>query len=111
MGALVATAEATTGVPAVDATVAWALAVAAVVALLAMVWRGMRALVRIAKRFDRMYEEYAGTPERDGVPAKPGMGVRVSLLERRVGGVERLLGRFLAGREEPPEDGALAAHG
>src|SRR5690242_11607209 len=81
MGALVATAEATTGVPAVDATVAWALAVAAVVALLAMVWRGMRALVRIAKRFDRMYEEYAGTPERDGVPAKPGMGVRGALLE------------------------------
>lgn len=95
----------------VDVAVAWALGISAIVALLVMVWRGMRALVRIAKRVDRMYEEYAGAPERDGLPAKPGMGARVAVVERRLSGLERLVGRVLLGREDPPEEGPLAAHG
>lgn len=103
--------EASTGVPVVDTAVAWSLGIAAVCALLAMVWRAMRALGRIANDIRRIAEDVFGTEARPGVPARPGLVERVSGLESRVNGWERLLGRLLAGRErgeDPPEEGALA---
>ncbi len=80
-------ADPSTGVPVVDAAVGWSLGVAAVCALLAMVWRGMRALVKIAKSIDHMADDWNGVPARPGVPGRPGLVARVAALERLVGWV------------------------
>lgn len=98
-------AEPSTGVPVVDAAVAWSLAGAAVFGLMALVWRGVRALHRIANRLDDVF----GAPARDGQPGKPGLVERVGRLESEVSGWGRLWARFLVGvqGEVPPEEGAL----
>ena len=69
-----------TGVPQVDQLVTWSLAVAAVVGLVAMIWRAVRG---IARRLDHLLDDWAGEPARPGVPARPGLVERIARIEAR----------------------------
>lgn len=67
-----------TGVPAVDAVVTWSVAGAAVVGLIAMVWRAVRG---IARSLDHLLDDWNGQPGRPGVPARPGVVARIARIE------------------------------
>jgi len=71
------TAEASTGVASVDILVAWAVALTALGGLAGLVWRLLRAVLRIADLVDEIREDWIGAPERPGVPARPGVMVRL----------------------------------
>jgi hypothetical protein len=69
-----------TGIASVDHLVTWSVAVAAVVGLVAMVWRAARG---IARRLDHLLDDWAGEPARPGVPARPGLVERIARIEDR----------------------------
>ncbi|MGJ5895162.1 hypothetical protein ACSCBZ_24880 [Streptomyces niveiscabiei] len=78
------TAEATTGVASVDMMVAWAVGITALGALAALLWRLLRAVLRIADLVDEIREDWLGAPERPGVPARPGVMVRLGEHDERL---------------------------
>lgn len=80
-----------TGVWAVDTIVVWAAAVAAVAAALALLWAVVRGIRRIVAAVDTIVEDWHGIPERPGVPARPGVMERLDAIEQRVGGIEHEL--------------------
>jgi hypothetical protein len=67
-----------TGVGAVDAVVVWSVAAAAVAGLGTLLWRLLRAVLRIADRVDEAWEDWSGSDARPGIPARPGVMVRLS---------------------------------
>lgn len=80
-----------TGVPAVDVLAIWAVAAVAIAGLIALVvrvWQGVR---RIVDRVDDLADDWAGTLERPGVPARPGVMARLHRIEERVAAVEHEL--------------------
>lgn len=80
-----------TGVPVVDAAVIWSVAVAALAGVVALGWRGVRAVRRIAARLDDFAEDWAGIPGRPGVPGRKGVMERLDGIEARIGRVEHEL--------------------
>jgi hypothetical protein len=79
-----------TGVGPVDGLVVWAGAAVAIAGLFLLLWRVLRALLRIAGRLDDMWEDWHGTPE---VPARPGVMVRLGAAEGRLDAHEARLTR------------------
>ncbi|MFM9796511.1 hypothetical protein [Streptomyces turgidiscabies] len=69
--------EAATGVGPVDSVVAWSVAIVALGGLGALLWRVLRAVLRIADRVDEAWEDWAGSDGRPGVPARPGVMTRL----------------------------------
>ena len=69
--------EGTTGVASVDTLVVWSVAVAAVAGLGALVWRVLRAVLRIADRVVEAWEDWLGAEGRPGVPGRPGVMARL----------------------------------
>lgn len=86
-----------TGVPALDTVLVWGGAVTAVAGVSALLWRTVRAAVRLARRVERLVDDWAGEPGRPGVPERPGLMARVARIETRLGRVEH---------ELHPNDGA-----
>lgn len=80
-----------TGVPVVDAAVIWSLAIAALVGLTTLVWRGVRAVRRMIDRVDDLVDDWQGVPGRPGVPERPGVMSRLHHIEQRLVGVEHEL--------------------
>ncbi|MFJ1664791.1 hypothetical protein ACIOK4_00090 [Streptomyces bottropensis] len=80
-----------TGVPAVDVLVIWSLAAVAVAGLITLVWRAVRGARRIVDRMDDLADDWNGTPERPGVPARLGVMARLHRIEERMGAVEHEL--------------------
>ncbi|MCH0555825.1 hypothetical protein [Streptomyces sp. MUM 16J] len=66
-----------TGVAAVDSAAAWAVAVVAVAGLGTLLWKLLRAVLRIADRVDEAWEDWTGADARPGVPARPGVMARL----------------------------------
>lgn len=73
-----------TGVGAVDSMVAWSVAIAALAGLGALLWRVLRAVLRIADRVDEAWEDWAGVEGRPGVPARPGVMTRLGEHDARL---------------------------
>ncbi|MCX4686754.1 hypothetical protein OG401_20975 [Kitasatospora purpeofusca] len=71
-----------TGVLQVDALAAWATALGAVLALLALLWRTVR---RLHAALEAWSEDWQGTPARPGVAARPGVMERLATIEHELG--------------------------
>ncbi|MFI1030719.1 hypothetical protein [Streptomyces sp. NPDC020951] len=67
-----------TGVPAVDVLVIWSVAAAAIAGLGTLLWRVLRAVLRIADRLDAAWEDWTGSEARPGVPGRHGVMRRLS---------------------------------
>lgn len=85
--------EAATGLAPVDSIVAWSVAIAALAGLCALVWRVLRAVLRIADRFDAAWEDWAGSEGRPGVPARPGVMTRLGNHDQLLGNHEERITR------------------
>ncbi len=70
-----------TGIASVDQVVVWSVAITAIIGLLAWVIRAVR---RIARTVDDFAEDWNGTPERRGVPARPGVMERLGRIEHEL---------------------------
>lgn len=75
---------AATGVAAVDGLAGWAVALAAISGLVALLWRVIALLVRGLRRLDDIADDWTGTPARPGVPARPGALERIGGIESAV---------------------------
>ncbi|MFF0598046.1 hypothetical protein [Streptomyces antibioticus] len=98
------TAAAATGVGPVDSAVAWSVAVAALAGLGTVLWRMLRAVLRIADRVDEAWEDWAGAEARPGVPERPGVMHRLSGHDERLDDHERRITRVetrLPGSRDP----------
>ncbi|MFJ8110005.1 hypothetical protein [Streptomyces sp. NPDC096132] len=62
---------------AIDSAVAWSVAIVALAGLCALLWRVLRAVLRIADRVDQAWEDWAGAEARPGVPERPGVMTRL----------------------------------
>ncbi|MFF5186478.1 hypothetical protein ACFY30_22325 [Streptomyces sp. NPDC000345] len=62
---------------AIDSAVAWSVAIVALAGLCALVWRVLRAVLRIADWLDDTREDWVGAPARPGVPERPGVMTRL----------------------------------
>lgn len=82
-----------TGLGAIDSMVAWSVAIAALVGLGALLWRVLRAVLRIADRIDGAWEDWAGTEGRPGVPARQGVMVRLGDHDQLLGNHEERITR------------------
>lgn len=80
-----------TGVGPVDGLVVWSGAVLAIAGLCFLLWRILRALLRIVTRLDGWWEDWNGTEARPGVPARPGVMVRLGTAEGRLDNHEERL--------------------
>lgn len=76
--------DASTGIGAVDSVVGWSVAVTAILGLAALVWRVLRAVLRIADLMDEAWEDWSGSDGRPGVPARPGVMVRLGQHDERL---------------------------
>ncbi|MGW6391240.1 hypothetical protein ACWFR1_12225 [Streptomyces sp. NPDC055103] len=73
-----------TGIPALDTALVWGGVVSVLAGLLAVGWRGLRALLHLGRKFNNFMDDWAGEPERPGVPARPGVMERMSGMEERL---------------------------
>lgn len=73
-----------TGVPAVDALVIWSVAAVALAAALGLLWRGVRAVRRVATRVEDFVDDWEGTPGRPGVPGRDGVMTRLGRIEHEL---------------------------
>ncbi|MFE3122265.1 hypothetical protein ACFXHD_02465 [Streptomyces hydrogenans] len=80
-----------TGVPALDTALVWGGAVSLVAGLLAVVWRAVRAALRLGRKLDHFMDDWAGEAARPGVPPRPGVVQRLTSLEERQSRVEHEL--------------------
>lgn len=85
--------EAATGMAPVDSIVAWSVAVAALAGLGALLWRVLRAVLRIADRVDEAWEDWAGAEARPGVPGRPGVMTRLGDHDQLLGDHEQRIAR------------------
>lgn len=76
-----------TGVPAVDAVVVWAAAIAAVAGMLGLLWRAARPIRRVVRLVEEFAEDWHGIPPRSGVEGRPGVMQRLERIERAMGDV------------------------
>lgn len=73
-----------TGLGTVDSLVAWSVAIAALAGLCALLWRVLRAVLRIADRLDDAWEDWVGAEARPGVPARLGVMARLGEHDARL---------------------------
>ncbi|MFR0351775.1 hypothetical protein [Streptomyces sediminimaris] len=69
---------------AIDSVVAWSVGVTALIGLAVLLIRLLRAVLRIADRFDQAWEDWSGSEERPGVPARPGVMARLGQHDERL---------------------------
>ena len=92
------------GIPALDQVLFWGGVVSLVLGISTGVWRVARVLVRIAKGMEQYLADWYGEPDRPGVPARPGVLVRLQRAEEGLRGI----GQRLEGLEHEmrPNSGA-----
>ncbi|MGW2951477.1 hypothetical protein [Streptomyces eurythermus] len=73
--------DVTTGVPALDATLVWGGAFSLLLAVGAALWRVVRGVSHVTTRASQFLDDWYGEGERPGVPARPGVMERLSVLE------------------------------
>lgn len=83
-----------TGIPALDQALFWGGVVSLVLGIGTGVWRVVRVLVRIAKGVEQYLADWYGEPDRPGVPARPGVLVRLQKAEEGIVGIGDRLGRL-----------------
>ncbi|WP_460067412.1 hypothetical protein [Streptomyces sp. YKOK-I1] len=94
--------EGATGVGSVDVAVAWSVAIVAIAGLLALVWRVLRAVLRIADRFDDAWEDWSGAEARPGVPGRPGVMTRLGQHDEQLEDHEKRITRVETRAEGGP---------
>lgn len=82
-----------TGLGTVDSLVAWSVAIAALAGLCALMWRILRAVLRIADWLDDAREDWVGVEARPGVPARPGVMARLGEHDVRIDDHEQRITR------------------
>ncbi|MEU1784814.1 hypothetical protein ABZ553_02545 [Streptomyces sparsogenes] len=80
-----------TGIPALDTALVWGGAASALAAVGTAVWRGFRGAHRLGRRVNEFMDDWAGEEARPGVPGRPGVMERVSVIEERLQRVEHEL--------------------
>jgi hypothetical protein len=82
-----------TGIAGIDAIAIWAASFTAVAGGLALLWRILRAVIRVANRLDDMWDDWHGVPADPvkGAPGRPGVMYRIGTMEGRLDLVERRL--------------------
>lgn len=83
-----------TGIPALDQALFWGGVVSLVLGIGTGVWRVGRVLVRIAKGLEQYLADWYGEPDRPGVPARPGVLVRLQKAEEGLVGIGERLERL-----------------
>ncbi|MFM9590686.1 hypothetical protein ACKI16_29290 [Streptomyces scabiei] len=83
-----------TGIEALDHALFWGSAVSLVLAVGTGAWRIVRFLVRLGKRVEQYLTDWYGEPERPGVPARPGVLVRLQGVESDLTGINARLTRL-----------------
>jgi hypothetical protein len=76
-----------TGVPALDAVLVWGGVVTAAAGALAVLWRAVRRVRRVAHRVEEFLHDWQGVPSRPGVEGRPGVMARLAEIEARVAAV------------------------
>lgn len=82
-----------TGIGSIDMVAVWAIVLTAIAGGLALLWRILRAVVRVANRIDQMWDDWHGVPANPtkGEPGKPGVVYRLGSLETRMDTAEKRL--------------------
>lgn len=81
-----------TGIPALDQVLVWGSVASVLIAVGTGVWRLVRVLIRLVRRVEQYLTDWYGEPERPGVPARPGILVRLQRAEEGITGMgERLV--------------------
>ncbi|MXM67086.1 hypothetical protein GR925_27565 [Streptomyces sp. HUCO-GS316] len=93
-----------TGNPTVDAVLFWGSVVSLLLGIGTGVWRVGRVLVRLTKGVEQYLTDWYGEPDRPGVPARPGVLVRLQRAEEGLAGIGERLGRLE--HEMQPNSGA-----
>ncbi|MGK5529373.1 hypothetical protein [Streptomyces sp. URMC 129] len=62
----------------------WAGAVLGLAGVSTLLWRAGRGLARLIARVDEVVDDWRGSPERPGVPARPGVLERIAGIEERM---------------------------
>lgn len=65
--------------------------VTVIAGVITLLWRVVRASMRLAGRVDEFMDDWSGEPGRPGVPPRPGVMERVAGIEDRLTGVEHEL--------------------
>lgn len=73
-----------TGVPALDAALVWGGAITAVGGVVTVVWRVVRAALRLGGRAGQFFDDWYGEEGRPGVPARPGVMERMAGIEHQL---------------------------
>ncbi|MFR9800078.1 hypothetical protein ACL02U_29925 [Streptomyces sp. MS06] len=73
-----------TGIGPVDSVVVWAGVLTVLSGFGALLWRVLRAVLRIADRADALWEDWAGAEARPGVPERPGVMARLGQHDERL---------------------------
>lgn len=77
-----------TGFSELDSAVVWIGAITVVLGALGVVWRWSKGIRRVAVRFDQFADDWQGTEERPGVPARPGVMERLASFDDRLYSVD-----------------------
>ncbi|MDX3360584.1 MULTISPECIES: hypothetical protein [Streptomyces] len=73
--------DATTGIPALDAALVWGGAISILGTVGTVVWRAVRMVTHVTTRAGQFLDDWYGEGPRAGVPARPGVMLRLAALE------------------------------
>jgi len=93
-----------TGIGLLDQVLIWGGVLSVALGIGTGLWQAVRALIRFWRRMDQYLTDWYGEPERPGVPARPGVLVRLQHTERAVVAIGERLRRLE--HEMRPNSGA-----
>ncbi|NDK24626.1 hypothetical protein FSY75_09090 [Streptomyces sp. TR1341] len=80
-----------TGNPALDAVLMWGGVITVIAGVITLLWRVVRASIRLAGRVNEFMDDWSGEPGRPGVHPRPGVMERLAGFEDRLTRVEHEL--------------------
>ncbi|MCL7377004.1 hypothetical protein [Streptomyces sp. 35G-GA-8] len=77
-----------TGIESLDVALVWGGAITVLSGVGFVLWRALQGALRLAGRVEQFMDDWAGAPDRLGVPGSPGVMERVAGIEDRLTAVE-----------------------